>query len=273
MTECADTGEGHSFPTRTIVLMPAVGLPALTASPRWAGRFAHIFGFGGMTFDPATAPAGEADTVRRFDHAFRIDLHSNPKPWEPATRDTQAADEAARRLIKPTLMAALLDHPGWSFQTGDGWLACWRRHKVCPAGERPNWIAAAGAIRAALLAAAADPSPVILTPRLMPTGGQYMARLAGTFLGVLLGLFGGFFGTFFFFGIATTYGHENPALLLMLPFLSSAIGGGVLGILGFGIGAALGKVSAIARWTPPPQATPEQKAETVRRDSWQRGLG
>lgn len=220
ITERVDDGEaGYVFRTKTILLIPAAGLPVLTASPRWAGRFAHILGVGGMTFDPASAPVGEAETVRQFGRGVRIEFPGNPGPWTPATPDSQAAEEAVRRLITPTVMATLLGQPGWSFQTGAGWLACWRAQEVCPAGERPHRINAARAIRAALLAAAADPSPVVLPPMQLPTGGQLMARWLGTIFGVLLGLFGTFFAASP--GMAAAFGHPNPGVLMTtLPILA-----------------------------------------------------
>ena len=267
MTERIDTGEGFSYPTRTIMLIPAAGLPALTVSPRWAGRFAHSFGFGGMTFDPASAPVDEADTVRQFGRTFRIDLPGDPGPWMSATPKSRSAEEAVRRLITPTVMATLLGQPGWSFQAAAGWLACWRGDKVCPADERPNRIAAAGAIRAALLAAAADPSPVVVPPALLPTGGQFRARVWGSISGVLLGLFGALFASFF--GIAKAFGHTYPVARMTLPLLAAAVSAVVFGLLGYGIGAAVGWISAIARWTPASEPTPEQKAEKARRDFWQ----
>ena len=271
MTECIDTGEGFSYPTRTMMLIPAAGLPALTVSPRWAGRFAHIFGFGGMTFDPTGAPVDEADTVRQFGRTFRIDLPGDPGQWTPATPESRFNEEWVRRLITPTVMATLHGQPGWSFQAAGGWLACWRGDKVCPAGERPNLIAAAGVIRTALLAAAADPSPVIVSPAQLPTCGQFRARVLGTISGALLGLFGAFFVSFF--GIAKAFGHTYPLAGMTLPLLSAAVSAVVFGLLGYGIGAAAGQIPAIAQWTPAPKPTPEQKAEKARRDSWQRGLG
>jgi hypothetical protein len=270
MTEHIRYDEGNNFPTRTIVLIPAASLPAFTATPRWAGRFAHIFGAGGMTFDPANAPVGEADTVRQFGRAVRIELPANPGWRTPVTLESRAAEMAVRRLITPTVMATLLGQPRWSFQTGAGWLACWRGQEVCPAGERPHWIAAAGATRAALLAAAADPLPVVLPPIQLPTAGQFEARGLGTFLGVLLGL--SFGSLVAFFGTVAAFG-DNPGVMMILLCLAAAVGGVVVGVLGFGIGAALGRVPAIARWNPLPQATTEQKAEKARRDSWRRRCG
>jgi hypothetical protein len=271
MTERIDTDEGVGFLTKTIVIIPAAGLPAFTSSPRWAGRFAHILGFGGMRFDPAEAPVEAMDTVRKFGRAIRIDLPGDPAPWTKANSETRSAEEAVRRLLTPKLMETLLDHRSWSFQTGDGWLACWRGYKVCQAGERPKWIAAASAIRAVLLAAALDPLPVVVPPAQMPTGGQFLARGLGTLAGVLIGLFGTFFASSI--GITEYFRHTAPAAQMTLPFVAMAIGAVVFGVLGFGVGAAIGRIPSIARWTPQPDLTPEQKAKKDRRDSWARRCG
>ncbi len=160
MVEQIETFEGTGFFTRTIVLLPADGVPAFTASPCRAGRFAHLLELGGTRFDPATAPAGAADTVRQFGRSFRIECPGNPSRWTLTTQRLQKAEEPVRRLMTPKLMAALLAWPGWSFQTGAGSLVCWRGQSVCPAGKRQEWIAAASAIQAALLAAVADMSVV-----------------------------------------------------------------------------------------------------------------
>jgi hypothetical protein len=271
MTERIDDGETVRCPTRTIVLIPAAGLPAFTISPCVARSLDHLFGFGGMTFDPANAPAGEADTVRQFGRAVRIELPGNRGPWTPATPDSRSAGAAVRRLITPTLMATLLDQPGWSFQTGAGWLACWRGQEVCLASHRLQRIAVARAIRAALLAAVADPSPVVLQPAPFPTAGQFRARALGTTFGVLLGLVGGSYVAFS--GRPTAFGHVYPVVSMTLSLLIVPVGAVVGGLLGYGVGVSLGWVPAIARWAPPAQARPEQKAGTVRRAYWRRGCG
>jgi hypothetical protein len=165
-------------------------------------------------------------------------------------------------------MATLLDHPGWSFQANGEWLACWRGNEVRPAGERPGLMADAAEIRGALLTAVADSPLVGLPPLPLPTPGQYAARLLGTLGGGLLGLFGGFFGGFF--------GGEEALGLKMfpiVPFLAAAVGGVAGGAFGFVIGAAIGRLPAVGRWTPPPNDTPEQKAEKRRRTRWQQRCG
>lgn len=270
MTECVPSDEGNSYPSRTVVLLPVAGPPEFTATPRWlGGRFAHAFGFGAMTFDPSAAPADDAEVVRRFGRAVRIEAPGDPGPLEPATAETHARETAVRRLFSPALMAALLDHPGWSFQADGEWLACWRGNEVRPAGERPEMMADAGAIRAALLAAVADSSPVGLPPLPLPTSGQYRARLLGTVAGAAIGLFGGFFGGFFGGG-AAAFGLK---LFAVVPLLAAAVGVVPGGVFGYVIGAAIGRLPAVARWTPPPEDTPEQKAEKRRRARWQQGCG
>ena len=266
LTERIPGSEGDFFPVRTVVLLPAPGLPACTASPRWVGRFAHALGFGGMTFDPAAA--GEArDVVQRFGRAVRVEVPGDPGPWKPQTPETQAAEAAARRLFTRTLMKALLGHPGCSVQAGDGWLACWRGDGVLPATERPELIDTALALRSAFLAAVGDPSPVVLPPRVMPTRGQFMARGMGLTFGSILGLFGGFFG---FADVAMEMGDITVRALV--PFLGAAAGAVVGGIVGFVIGILAGLLPVVVRWVPP-EDTPEQKAASRRRASWVRGCG
>jgi hypothetical protein len=266
MTEYIRSDDGSCYQSRTIVLLSAAGLPEATACPRWfRGWFAHAFGFGGTTFDPAAAPAGQANTVRRFGRAMRIELPGDPGPWKAETTETRAQDAAVRRIFAPGLMAALLDHRGWSFQTSGGWLACWRGKAVRPRSERPALIAAAKEIRAALLAAVADPTPVVLPPLSLPTPGQYIARMLGTLAGAILGLFATFFGS--------TSAAADLTLFSFVPFLAMVGGGITGGLFGYWTGAVFGRLSLIARWRPPAEDTPEHRAEKRRRGRWQIGFG
>jgi hypothetical protein len=248
LKECISSDEGTTIRWSTKVLLPAVGLPELTAAPlTLGGLFDRAFGLGGMTFDPAAAPPELTSTVRRFGRAVRIEYPGVPGPMTAASTESLEREAAIRRVLSPALMAALLEHRGWSFQTGDGWLACWRGNSVRPARERPGLIEAAHALRAALLAAAADPLPVVLPSLPRPTAGQYGARMLWTFVGVILGLAIGFFE-----GIPT--GH-NSAWANFVPVFAGA--GAVLGgMIGYRIGVLFGRLPMIARWTAPPASTP-----------------
>ena len=259
MTEVIPGDEGASVRSSTTVLMPAPGLPDLTASPRpLSGFFDRAFGLGGMTFDSAAASADLASTVRRFGRAILIEYPGAPGPTKSATPKSMEQDAAIRRLVGPGLMAVLLDHRGWSFQTGDGWLACWRGNSVRTASERPDLIDTALKLRAALLAAAADTMSVALPAPALPSPGQYVARMLLTFAGALLG---------FFIVFPVIAGALRSALVPFFPVF--VIAGAFLGgLIGYWIGATLGRVPMIARWTPPPESTPEELAKKQRQGRW-----
>ncbi len=266
MTSCIESSEGgDSYPSHTVVLVPAVGLPEFTAGPRSLGsRLTDAFGGGGMTFDPAAA-GDAAEVVRRFGRAVWVDPRGSPGPFEPATAAHLASETTVRRLFTTALMSALLDQPDWSYEANGEWLACYRRKVVRPAGERPHLIAGAVRIRAALLAAAADPPPAGLPPLPLPTPGQYRSRGFGTLAGVVLGMAGGLFGG----GAAVS----EWDLLKVVWLLAVAVGVVTGGVLGYWVGAAIGLLPAVKRWSPPPAGTPEQQAETRRRSRWQTGCG
>lgn len=268
MTEYLNDTDCGRYPTRTIALLPADELPALTATPRWAGRFAHILGMGGMTFSATESPATEADVVRPFCLSFRIELPGNPGPLTPITPALQIADESVRRIMTPAFMTEMLQHRGWSFQTGAGWLACWHGQAVCPPNQRPQFIHTATEIRTALLAAAGEPAPETLRPRQLPSSGQFVLRAAMMFGGMLLCGYSAFF-----YGLFGIVPRHSPGLLVILPFALAPVAGVIGAALGYWLGAALGGIPVIARWNPTPPVAPEFQAAKNRRDSWQRGWG
>lgn len=260
MREVIPSDEGDCGRSSTMVLMSAVGLPELMESPRpLSGWFDRAFGLGGMAFDAPAASTELASTVRRFGRAIRIEYPGAPGPMTAATPKSIAQDAAIRRLLSPGLMAVLLDHRRLSFQTGDGWLACWRGNSVRPASERPDLINTALELRAALLAAAADPMPVALPPPSLHSPGQYIARMLVTFAGALLG-----FMIAFFESVSATKHSAGEPFIPVFVIAGAFLGG----LIGYCIGATLGRVPMIARWTPPPESTPEEQAEKRRQGRW-----
>lgn len=255
----SDSSSTDRTEKRTVVLLPVTGLPGFTATPlsvTTLTAFKHAFGLDGMTFDPGAAPADEVEVVRRFVRAVQIDVIGSG-PWEQATAESQARENAVRRLFTPALMAALLDHPDWYFQAAGEWLACWR--DISPANERPKLIADAMAIRAALLAAVANDSPAALPPLPTLTPGQYMARCFGTVVGGVIGFIGGFGST------AMIFQPRLSTPVFIATGIATWFGVCVVGaVFGYQTGAAIGQLPAVARWTAPPTDTPEQKAEKRR---------
>jgi hypothetical protein len=267
MVECdSSDADGSTCRARTVVLLSAAGLPEIAALPRWfRGWLAHAFGILGMTFDPAAASAGDAETVRRFGRAIRIELPGNQDPWAERTAEAQAHEAAIRRLFTPKLMAALLDYRDWSFQSGGGWLACWRGNIIQPVRERPALIAAARKIRAALLAAAADPAPMVLPPQTLLNQGQFVVRLLGTLVGAIAGCIAGFEFS------ATTWFNMNQ--FAFVPFIGMIAGLFAGGFCGYWVSTILGWLPVVARWKLPPPEPLEQKAEKLRRGQWQLVFG
>ena len=268
MTSYFSSMEGDVYSSKTVVLLPAAGLPEFTARPRQFGDWIdHTFGFSGVTFDPSAA-GDDAEVVRRFGRTVWIDLPGRPETWESATAAHQASVTTLRRLFTPALMTALLHYPDWWYEANGEWLACFRGKVVRPAGERPQMMTAAVEIRAALVAAAANPMPIghpPLPPLPHPTPGQYLSRLLGTLAVAVIGLFGGFFG-----GGAAAF---EWSLWAIVPFLTLAVGGVVGGVLGYLVGVTIGFLPAVKRWTPPPHGTLERQAEKRRRSKWQTGCG
>lgn len=266
MTSRIETDDGSSYRSETVVLLPAVGLPEFTANPRgFGGWLAHAFGVSGLTFDPAAA-GDSAEAVRRFGRTVQVGLPALPAPFEDVDPERQEREEAVRKLFTPNLMSTLLRHPALSYQANGEWLACLRRRVLLPAGDRPELIASALEIRAALLAAAAEPTPTSGIPALPhPTPGQYLWRWLGTLVGVVLGLFGGFFGG----AIAA----EQWKFWMIVPFIALVVGGVVGGAVGYWVGLVVGLMPAVRRWKPKPAGTPEQQAENRRRSKWQTGCG
>ena len=62
-------------------------------------------------------------------------------------------------------------------------------------------------------------------------------------------------------------------LFRFVPLLAMVGGGIAGGLFGYWAGAVFGCMPVIARWRPPPEDTPEQKAENARRGRWQIGFG
>jgi hypothetical protein len=265
MTSLIDSDEGSSYRAETVVLLPAAGLPKFTVNPRgFGGWLARAFGLGGLTFDPDTA-GNDADVVRHFARTLRVELPGDRVPFEPVTDDDKANEAGVRKLFTTNLMSALLRYPDLSYEANGEWLAFFRRSVLLPAGERPQLLAAAREIRAALLAVAADSSRTGIAALTLPTPGQYLSRWLGTLAGALLGLGGGFFGGG---GAALAWGFW-----MIVPFLAAAVGLVIGGTLGYFAGLAIGQRPAVARWKSNPPGTPEQQAQKHRRSKWQIGCG
>lgn len=231
-----------------------------------------------MTFDPAAA-GDHAEVVRRFGRAVRIKLPKEPAPFEYRTAAHRVSEAAVRRLFTTNLMSALLQHPELSVEANAEWLACHRRHLLLPTGERPQLVASALAIRAALLKAAADPTPGPgLAPLPLPTPGQYLSRWLGAGAGALLGFLGGFLS-----GVYPFSSHPDHLNFIVSKWLIIIGLVGVLfitvvgmvagGALGYWVGAAVGLIPAVRRWEPNPAETPEQQSQNSCRSKWQTGCG
>ncbi|MEO2090800.1 MAG: hypothetical protein ABGY75_15050, partial [Gemmataceae bacterium] len=199
-------------------------------------------------FDPAAADPLDAPVVRHFGRAFRLDTTDVTPTLLP---DPAPPTDPIRRLFTPPLMATALDHPDWSLQCDGERLAVLR--EIRPAANRDEWLTAAMTVRAALLAAAANPPARELPSPPLRTFGQNAARVLGTVGGGVLGMFGGFFG---FAPLAMPNGF------VILPFLGAA-GGGLAGVLiGFALGVLAGWLPAVRNMKPVDPA--EQKRRSNR---------
>jgi hypothetical protein len=244
--------EGSVTTHKTVVLLPADGLPAFDLRPR--PPFLSLLRMpplpGEVTFDAGSTPDPAArDVVARFVGRF----------WLKATEEDAAA---VRRLFGPRVMEVLNGLSGWSVQSHGGRLAlvCGRGHR--PAAALAEVLAAALTIRATLLrgGTAAGAGVRALQPvAVARLEGRAIATILGGMAGVLVGfIFGSAGGSSVFFSSPPSQGLGPKFFLQPLIFFGSVFAGGALGAL---VGARL----PVRRLTPLVERTPEEIARRKKR--------
>jgi hypothetical protein len=191
LTTTVKSDDGDSWYTRTIVLLPAEGLPHFTLIERTVGyRLLSFLGSDGVTFDPAAAPPEDRDAVERFARFFVLcpgelkDLSGG----EPEKFDE--LDAAARQVFTLNVIKAFADQPGWSVESHSGHLAFWRGKDARSAAQRVAMVPLALKLREVLFQS--DPKAVL--PRKPGTDRERQAaRIQGGLLGGVIGMFVSFF--------------------------------------------------------------------------------
>jgi hypothetical protein len=187
--------------TRTVVLLPAEGLPGFEFRPRRpTDRLLSWAGATGLRFDAAAVQTtDDADIVNRFEATYRLAIVS---PQSMISGAVEESDEAVRRVFLLETMRLTLRRSDWTIQSHGGYLACWEtptpwtrpRHGL-GTKRRARLVTDAVALRTAFLDAQAGKT----TGQIIPAPGgavsltRQAARLQASLLGGLLGLVGGFF--------------------------------------------------------------------------------
>jgi hypothetical protein len=142
------------YRTRTVAILPALGLPQFTVRKRTSGwRIAEAIGLTGLTFDPSGLSAGEVEILQQFTRAFRIELTVSLGQSGETQPELVAQEAKTRRLFNTVAMQHLLANQGCNFEADGEWLVIWKGDQFLPANERSGLLATALGIRKTLLTA------------------------------------------------------------------------------------------------------------------------
>jgi hypothetical protein len=253
--------EGGTDGAKTVVLLPAADLPPFDLRPRTAGvRFLAMLGVEGITFDPAgLADPGKAAVVAHFNELFYLTpVGYTPAIFPDAGESTapSADEQAIRRLFTVAVMEVLVQNPGWSIQSHGGHLAFWQGERVRPPSGWPELMAAALAIREALVEARTTAASETGLPSRPPRPARIQAaRVESAILGGLAGSLLGFFvgaagSSAVFFQRPFGAGLASRFLLEGAIFFGSVLAGA-------GLGALVGSRFPFRRPTPSTGESPE----------------
>ncbi len=251
VSESSEGGTSERLTSRTVVLLPGIGLPDFELRGRGLlTRVERLAGVEGLTFDPSGLGPDDAEAVSAFVRIYRIDVPGGLEVID---------DRLVRRLFPVEVLRALASDPGWSARCRGGDLAMWRgwsgggasislngvpipiptKSRIVPAGERPALVERAETIAEALERARDRPeSSPIVPPRPGGSLAEQGSRAAAAGLGGCSGGIFGFFGGFALFA-SWMISHKRmpgPASLLMMPVLS--LGGSAVSAL---VGASLAR--------------------------------
>lgn len=237
VSESTDSEGGTSRKTteRTVVLLPAEGVPDLDLSAAGRGmRLLHRLGIAGMAFDASAMATGDAtEAVERFDRSWIVAPGAEPMAEDD---DPSSREAAVRRLFPTRVMDQLEPHAGCSAQFRGGRLAVWRGNGFRSAEQRRGLVADALALRRILVEAAARPAadgevvPAPAGETATRRARRGLGAIAGGVLGLMLGFFGGAIGfAGIFFGADPPF--ASTAVLMPLMVLGGAALGAVAGAL------------------------------------------
>ena len=141
--------DGAGYSHRTIVLLPADGLPDFDIYPR---SFLMLGKWSGLQFE-ATDATSEADAAAIAGFTRRCAVYcgyTGEGGLMTSPKGTPEAELAVRRLLTPTVMHALIPLSEWWIESRAGRLALSRGRGFRPSTERAEMIDQAIAIRSIL---------------------------------------------------------------------------------------------------------------------------
>lgn len=145
---------GHPF-KRTIALVPIAGLPEFEVGPRtFMWRLMARAGVRGIVIDADTAGA-HAYEVEQFSDCFYLiagHLLGNDSKGPRLVPIGDETEDAIHRVFTARLIRELNRLPGYSTQSGSGFLAVWRGDGLLDEQGRSELWDAAGRLRAAIVA-------------------------------------------------------------------------------------------------------------------------
>lgn len=218
-TETAD----ENRVTRTIVLLPAAGLPPFELRPAHPRDYILAWiGVLGLKFDERAAGTLDLrEVVSQFTATYRLTLDSTEAM---VSGTAQGDEEAVRRVFTLRTMKKVLARKNWRLESYGGYLACWEAEDALGPKRREQLVTDAVELRKSLLAAhhglAGEP---VAAPEGTAPALQQAARLQAALLGGVLGAFAGFFAAGLM-QVGEVFGPGEMGIV----FPATIIGGGLL---------------------------------------------
>lgn len=225
-------GEAISWIDQTVLLMPGATkrLPDFEILPRGLINVLGAFHLGGLEISPPEdSPSPDGEGIKDFNrhyHLYKAGVIESARDAmsAPGTPDQDFAQLAS--LFRPPVLRFLTQHPGWSIESQNGFLAITAHEKLLDDTERDALLSFANELLSMLLhpprpavAPAAAPAPQmrnVMQPK----------RLLGTVIGGGVGFFVGAL-----LGIVLLFFVDGKLIVLLLP---------VLAIIGLGLGGFVG---------------------------------
>ncbi|MFO0802756.1 MAG: hypothetical protein U0791_06480 [Gemmataceae bacterium] len=233
LTTASETSEGTDYVRRTVVLLPAPGLPHFRLNAKNIGsRFLDWIGVKGVTFDPnATTNEDDRAAAEAFARNYQLTTVDTTELAAGTPEVFAAGDDAARKAFPLPVLRALASRPGWSIESHGGKLAFWQGAAVHPPRKRLAMIEGALQLRNKFLHPA---NPNEILPAIPGTDrGRQSGRMQGALLGGVIGAFASFFfgfiGVMMFTDRKPGAGDGLPFELLVMPAI--VILGTALGVL------------------------------------------
>jgi len=234
LTTVDRSGDSTQYLQRTVVLLPAPGLPHFRLNAKNLGsRFLGWIGVKGVTFDPnATTNENDRAAAEAFARNYQLTTVETVELASGSPEVFAAGDDAARKTFPLPVLRALAARPGWTIEAHGGQLAFWQGNAVHAPRKRLAMIEGALHLRKVLLRPL---NPKDVLPAIPGTDrGHQSGRMQGALLGGVIGAFGSFF--IGFIGVMILFmerkpgpGDGFPVEMLLIPVI--LLLGTVLGVL------------------------------------------